>query len=140
MTKQIQLDIVSAEASIFSGMADMVLASGEMGDLGIPYGHAQLLTTLKPGYIRVIRKDSDEELFYISGGFLEVQPDKVTVLADVAARAADLDEVAVLEAKKHAENLLKEKHAELDYAAALAELAHATAQLRAIQALRKKIR
>lgn len=138
MAKQIQVEIVSAEAHIFSSMADMLIATGEMGEMGIPHGHAQLLTTLKPGQVRVLLSNGTEEIFYISGGFLEIQPERVTVLADIAERAADLDEAEALLAKKQAEKLLEGKHAELNYAEVLAELAKAVAQLRAIQALRKK--
>jgi len=137
---KIHVDIVSAEANIFSGVAEMVFATGELGELGIPYGHAQLLTTLKPGQVRLLQEDGSEELFYISGGFLEVQPDRVTVLADAAERAADLDEAAALEAKRRAEKLFEDKQADMDYAEALAELARAVAQLRAIQMLKKKIK
>jgi len=137
---KIDVDIVSAEAHIFSGQASMVFATGELGELGIPFGHSQLLTTLKPGQVRLLQEDGSEELFYVSGGFLEVQPHRVTVLADVAERAADLDEVAAIEAKKRAEKLFEDKQADMDYAEALAELARAVAQLRAIQALKKKVK
>lgn len=137
---KIDVDIVSAEAHIFSGQASMVFATGELGELGIPFGHAQLLTKLKPGQVRLLQEDGSEELFYVSGGFLEVQPERVTVLADVAERAADLDEVAAIEAKKRAEKLFEDKQADMDYAEALAELARAVAQLRAIQALKKKVK
>jgi len=134
----VNVDIVSAEAQIFSGKAEMVFASGELGELGIPFGHAQLLTRLKPGHIRLRQENGEEEIFYVSGGFLEVQPETVTVLADVAERAADLDEAAAIEAKKRAEKLLDDKQAKVDYATALVELARATAQIKAIEALKKK--
>ncbi|MAZ39149.1 MAG: F0F1 ATP synthase subunit epsilon [Legionellales bacterium] len=138
MTFYVDVDIVSAEAHIFSGKAQMLFASGELGEMGVSFGHAQLLTSLKPGYVRLRKQDGNDEIFYISGGFLEVQPEHITVLADVAERAADLDEAAALEAKKQAQKLLEGKQAQLDYAVALMELARASAQLRAIQALKRK--
>ena len=138
MSFDVNVDIVSAEAHIFSGKAEMVFASGELGEMGVSFGHAQLLTSLKPGYVRLRKANETDEIFYISGGFLEVQPERITVLADVAERAADLDEAAAIEAKKQAEKLLEGKQAELDYAVALMELARASAQIRAIQALKKK--
>lgn len=137
VNKLIQVSLVSAEGNIYQGEASHVLVSGELGEMGIVHGHAQLLSAIKPGHVRVL-KDEQELLFYISGGFLEVQPTCVTILADTAQRAADLDELAALEAKKRAERLLTEKHADLDYATALVELARASAQIRAIQALKKR--
>ncbi len=138
MAITMHLDIVSAEANIFSGLVEMVVATGAMGELGILPGHTQLLTALKPGLIRATKQGGEEEVFYVDGGFLEVQPTIVTVLADTAARAADLDEVAALAAKERAEKILASKTAEVEYSQALGELAEAAAQLRAIEQLRKK--
>jgi F-type H+-transporting ATPase subunit epsilon len=138
MAMTLHVDIVSAEAEIYSGTATMVFAPGEMGELGIAPRHAPLLTRLKPGEVRVQTDDGDQQFFYISGGMLEVQPHVVTVLADTAIRAHDLDEAAVLEAKERAEHLLADKKADIDYAKAQAELAQSMAQLRAIQKLREK--
>jgi len=135
-----KVDIVSAEQAIFSGDAKMLFAMGTLGELGIAPNHAQLLTTLKPGQVRVVRPDGVEELFYISGGILEVQPYVVTVLADTAARAADLDEAAALEARQKAERALAETRVGMGYSAAAAELAKAAAQIRVIQYLKKRDR
>ena len=134
----IQCDIVSAEGSIFSGAAEMVIATGEMGDLGVSAGHSPLLTGLKPGPVRVLAND-DEVVFYVSGGFLEVQPNVVTVLADTAARGDDLDEAAAIEAQQRAEQAMANQSAELDYTRAAVELAAAVAQLRTIQQIKKKL-
>ena len=134
----IQCDIVSAEGSIFSGAAEMVIATGEMGDLGVSAGHSPLLTGLKPGPVRVLAND-DEVVFYVSGGFLEVQPNVVTVLADTAARGDDLDEAAAIEAQQRAEQAMANQSAELAYTRAAAELAAAVAQLRTIQQIKKKL-
>lgn len=133
----IHVDIVSAEQEIFSGLAEMVYAPGEMGELGIAPRHAPLVTRLKAGEVRV--NTGTEELdFFVSGGILEVQPHVVTVLADTAIRANDLDEAKALEAKKKAEEALADKSSEIDFAKAQAELAEAAAQLQAISRLRKK--
>ena len=132
----IHVDIVSAESSIYSGLAEMVFAPGQLGELGIAPRHAPLVTRLKPGEVRV--NTGKEELdFFISGGILEVQPHLVTVLADVAIRADDLDEAKALAAKKQAEDALADKSSEIDFAKAQAELAEAAAQLQAISRLRK---
>ena len=139
MSSTMKVDIVSAEANIFTGEANMVVVTGELGELGIKSGHAQLLTRLKPGHVRVQLSDGTEELFYISGGFLEVQPDIVTVLADTADRAQNLDEAAALEAQKHAQKLLHDNQADIDYATALTQLAQATAQLEAIRLLKRNL-
>jgi F-type H+-transporting ATPase subunit epsilon len=138
MAKTVQCDIVSAEGAIFSGAVEMVIAHGNLGDLGISPGHAPLLTDLMPGPIRLIKQGGEEEVFYISGGFLEVQPNVVEVLADIASRASDLDEAAAQEAMKLAEKTLSEKGSNFDYSAASAQLAEAAAQLRTIQQLRNK--
>lgn len=134
----IQCDIVSAEGSIFSGAVDMLIATGEFGELGINAGHSALLTGLKPGPVRVVTND-DEEVFYVSGGFLEVQPSVVTILADTALRATDLDEAAAVEAQQQAEQAISNQSGELDYSRAAAELAAAAAQLRTIQQIKKKL-
>ena len=138
MAITVHCDIVSAEAEIYSGLVELVVAHGSLGDLGIAPGHAPLITELKPGPIRIVKQGGDQEVYYISGGFLEVQPSMVKVLADTAIRAADLDEAAALEAQKAAEKALSEKGAEFDYSTASARLAEAAAQLRTIQELRKK--
>lgn len=139
-TATLRLDIVSAERQIFSGEATMVFVNGEMGELGIAPGHSQLLTTLRPGQIRAIMPNKEEEVFYISGGMIEVQPYIVSVLADTAMRAGDIDEAAALAAKEQAENALAGKAADIDITRATIELAEAVAQIRAIQQIRKKIK
>ena len=138
MAITVHCDIVSAEAEIFSGLVEMVVAHGSLGDLGIALGHAPLITDLKPGPIRVIKQGGEVEVFYISGGFLEVQPNMVKVLADTVLRAADLDEVAAQQALKAAEKALHERGADFDYTAASSRLAEAAAQLRTLQQVRKK--
>src|SRR3990167_10064253 len=137
MIKTMQLEIVSAEASLFSGSVEVVSVTGSMGELGIYPGHRQLLTSLKPGQIKAVLEGGKEEVFYISGGMLEVQPDVVTVLADTALRAADLDEAAALAAKEEAERKLAEQKAGVEYSRAMTEVAEAAAQLRAIEMIRK---
>ena len=136
MAMTIHVDIVSAEGAIHSGQAEMVYAPGVMGELGIAPRHTPLVTSLKPGDVRV---DDGKEMmhFYVSGGILEVQPHVVTVLADTAIRAADLDEAAAIEAKRKAEDALAGQKEQFEYAKAQAELAEAVAQLRAIEKLRK---
>lgn len=138
MAMTVHCDIVSAEEAIFSGLVEMVIAAGTEGDLGITYGHAPLLTALQPGPVRVKKQGGEEEVYYVSGGYLEVQPYIVTVLADTALRAGDMDEAAALEAKKSAESALHNQSGEVDYARAALQLAEAAAQLRTLQALRKK--
>jgi len=133
------LDIVSAEQEIFSGIVEMVVATGELGEIGIVPGHAPLLTILKPGEIRVTLPGGQEEIYYVSGGMLEVQPFYVTVLADAVQRADSIDEAAALAAKARAEEAIANKDADLDYSVAATELARAVAQLRAIQKLRKNL-
>lgn len=134
----LRLDIVSAEKQIFSGEVEMIFVTGEMGELGIAPGHSQLLTTLKPGYVRAIQPSKEEEVFYISGGMLEVQPYIVSVLADTAMRADDIDETAAMAAKELAEKALAGKASAMDLAKATSELAEITAQIRAIQRLKKR--
>ena len=134
------LDIVSAEQEIFSGVVEMVVASGELGEIGVAPGHAPLLTVLKPGEIRVTLPGGGQEIYYVSGGMLEVQPYYVTVLADAVERAEDLDEAAALAAKARAEEAIAKKGTELDYSMAATELARAVAQIRALQKARKKMK
>jgi F-type H+-transporting ATPase subunit epsilon len=140
MSMTLHVDIVSAEAEIFSGTVTMVFAPAEMGEVGIAPRHAPMLTKLKPGEVRVQTQEGEEQSFFVSGGLLEVQPHVVTVLADTAIRAHDLDEAAALEAKERAEQLLSDKQADIDYARAQAELAESMAQLAAIRKLREKSR
>ncbi|EGG93012.1 ATP synthase epsilon chain [gamma proteobacterium IMCC1989] len=139
MAMTLHCDIVSAEKQIFSGLVEMVVAAGTEGDLGIGYGHAPLLSGLQPGPIRVITQSGEEEVFYISGGYVEVQPHVVTVLADTALRAEDMDEAAAQQAKEAAEKDLANRNGEFDYSAAAVQLAEASAQLRTLQAIRKKM-
>jgi F-type H+-transporting ATPase subunit epsilon len=134
----LHVDIVSAEGQIFSGEAAMVVAPGREGELGILPRHAPLLTLLRPGEVRVQTPDGEQHPFYIGGGALEVQPTKVTVLADTAVRAKDLDEVAARNAVQRAEEVLKQRVGDLSQAEALAELARAAAQLKIIERLRKR--
>jgi len=139
MALTIHVDVVSAEKSLFSGLAEVVVVPGEMGELGIYPRHAPLLTRIKPGSVRLkIPNQSEEELIYVSGGMLEVQPSVVTILADTAIRGADLDEVRSLEAKRAAEEAMNNRVSDMDYAHAQSELAEAVAQLHAIHQLRKR--
>ena len=132
----IQVDVVSAEAEVFSGMAEFVALPGESGELGILPGHTPLITRIKPGAVR-IQNGTQEELVFVAGGILEVQPNKITILADTAIRGHDLDEARALEAKARAEENLKENASDVDYARAQAELSVAVAQLAALARLRK---
>lgn len=138
MAMTVQCDIVSAEREIFSGLVEMVIATGSLGDLGITYGHAPLLTGIKPGPVRLIKQGGEEEIYFISGGFLEVQPYHITVLADTALRAEDMDEAAAIEAQQHAQQQLADQSSEIDFQRAAAQLAEAAAQLRTLQAIKKK--
>lgn len=133
MAITVHLDIVSAEANIFSGLAEMVVVTGAQGELGILPGHTALLTSIKPGQIRVTRQGGEKDLYYVSGGILEVQPNIVTILADTIVRATDLDEAAATEARERAEQILANKKSNLDFSTALIQLAQATAQLRTIK-------
>ncbi len=139
MAMTIHVDIVSAEASIYSGLAEFVVVPAEMGEVGIYPRHAPMITRIKPGSVRIKVPDrEDEDLIYVSGGILEVQPGVVTILSDTAIRGADLDEARALEAKRAAEEAMRNRTSAMDYAKAQAELAEAIAQLAAIQKLRKK--
>lgn len=139
MAMTIHVDVVSAEKSIFSGLAEFVAAPGVMGELGIYPRHAPLITRLKAGAIRLKLPDQvEEEVFFVSGGMLEIQPGVVTVLADVAMRGHDIDEAKALEAKAAAEESMRNKSSEIDYARAQAELAEAVAQIATLEKLRKK--
>jgi F-type H+-transporting ATPase subunit epsilon len=136
----IRCDIVSAEEEIFHGVVSMVVATGEMGELGIAPRHAPLITRLKPGQVRVILENGEEQFFYVSGGILEVQPQVVTVLADTAIRAKDLDESKARSAKAEAERVLAGRGEAQDLAQAQQQLMEATAQLQALERLRKNLK
>ncbi len=140
MAMTVHVDVVSAEELIFSGLAEIVIVPGEAGELGIYPRHTPLLTRIKPGSVRIKRPDQAEhELIYVSGGMLEVQPNLVTILSDTAIRGKDLDEARALEAKQAAEESMKNRTSDLDYAQAQAELSQALAQLHMIQQIRKKV-
>ncbi|MDP2784750.1 MAG: F0F1 ATP synthase subunit epsilon [Sulfurimicrobium sp.] len=139
MAMTIHVDVVSAEQSIFSGLAEYIAAPAAAGEVGIYPRHAPFISRMKPGTVRVkIPDQAEEELFFVSGGILEVQPQVVTILADTALRGKDLDEAKALDAKQRAEEAMKDRSAAMDYAKAEAELAEAVAQIRAIQHLRKQ--
>lgn len=133
MVATVRLDIVSLEASIFSDLAEMVVVTGEMGELGILPGHTPLLTSIQPGQIRITLQGGAQDIYYISGGILEVQPKIITILADTVTRAADLDEAAAIIARENAERLLASKQSNVDFTGALAQIAQATAKLRTIK-------
>ncbi|MGH8854417.1 MAG: F0F1 ATP synthase subunit epsilon [Telluria sp.] len=138
MANTIQVDVVSAEELIFSGLAEFVALPGEAGELGIYPKHTPLITRIRPGAVRIQKAGGGEEFVFVAGGILEVQPNGVTVLADTAIRGGDLDEAKALEAKKQAEELMLNKESKIDYAKAQAEMAAAIAQLAAIQKLRSR--
>jgi len=140
MTTTIRCDIVSAEAEIFHGDVQMVVATGEMGELGIAPRHAPLITKLKPGYVRITLVGGEQQEFYISGGILEVQPQVVSVLADTAARTSDLDEAKAKAAKEDAERILAGRGEKMELAEAQAKLTEALAQLQALERLRKNMK
>jgi F-type H+-transporting ATPase subunit epsilon len=140
MSQTIRCDIVSAEAEIFSGDATMVVATGELGELGITPRHAPLITRLKPGHVDVLQANGERLQFYVSGGILEVQPQVITVLVDTAIRAADLDEASAQRAKKEAEDALANRSDAIDISEAQAKLAEAMAQLQALERLRKNLK
>jgi len=137
----IHVDVVSAEQEIFSGLAEVVIVPAQMGEVGIYPRHAPMITRIKPGSVRIkIPEQTEDELIYVSGGMLEVQPSIVTILADTAIRGADLDEAKALEAKVRAEEAMKDKSSKIDYAKAQAELAESLAQIAAIEKIRNKLR
>jgi len=138
MAMTTHLDIVSAEESIYSGLVEMVTCTGSLGELGITPGHAPLLTQLRPGPVTVRHQGGEDDIYYVSGGMLEVQPNTITILADTALRADDVDEAAAIEAQKHAQDELHDQSAEINYSRATGELAEAAAQLRTLRAIRKK--
>ncbi|OIQ47224.1 MAG: F0F1 ATP synthase subunit epsilon [Gammaproteobacteria bacterium MedPE] len=134
----VHLDVVSAEEQIFSGRVESLQVSGDAGELGIMPGHAPLLTSIKPGMVRLVKQNGEEEIIFLSGGILEVQPSLVNILADVAIRGGDLDEEAAVEAKRLAEENINNHSGEMDYAEAAKQLANAVAQLRVLEMVRKK--
>tara|TARA_Y100000766_G_C18839037_1_gene572019 strand:+ start:860 stop:1285 length:426 start_codon:yes stop_codon:yes gene_type:complete len=139
MNSTVQCNIVSADESLFSGSVSMVIATGSLGEMGITPGHAPLLSDLNPGPVRLLIDGGEEEIYYLSGGYIEVQPTSVSILADKAVRAGDIDEAAASEALKLAEQTISNQSGEIDYSKAAAQLAEATAQLRTVEKLRKKI-
>ena len=138
MASTVYCSIVSAEEEIFSGQVEMVVATGTIGELGILPGHTPLLTGVKPGPLRLILEGGEEEVFFASGGFIEVQPTAITILADTALRADDLDEAAAAEAQQKAETELADQRADIDFARVAADLQEQAAMLRTIQKLRDK--
>ena len=140
MAMTMHCNIVSAEEEIFSGRVTMLVATGTLGELGIMPGHAPLLTGLRPGPVRLLMDNGEEEVFFASGGFLEVQPGITTILADTALRADDVDEAAAIEAKEAAEKAVADQGAEFEFSVATAQLAEATARLRTLDELRKRRR
>lgn len=139
MAMTMHLDIASTEARIYSGRVESLVVTGTMGDMGILPGHAPLLTALVPGPVRLVTQEGEEQIFYVSGGFLEVQPGMVSILADTAIRADDMDEVEAERAKNDAEAAVLNRDAAFEYSRAAVQLAEAAAQLRTIQQLRKKM-
>jgi len=140
MSMTVHCDIVSAEKEIFSGLIESLTATGKEGELGIQYGHAPLLTPLKPGPVKLLKQGGEEELVFVSGGYLEVQPHLVTILADTAVRAQDIDEAAAKQAEDAAKQALTNQSGELDYSKASSELAEAAAQLLTLEKLRRSIK
>jgi F-type H+-transporting ATPase subunit epsilon len=138
MAMTMHVNIVSAENEIYSGTVTEVYAPAEAGEVGIMPRHTQMLSTLKPGVVRIVTQEGEEQSFYVSGGILEVQPHIVTVLSDTALRASDIDESAALEAKARAESAMKNKASDMDYAKAKSELIEAVAMIEALKKLRKK--
>jgi F-type H+-transporting ATPase subunit epsilon len=139
MAMTVHCDIVSADESLFSGLIEMVVATGSLGELGVTAGHTPLLSDLKPGPVRLIKQNGEEEIYYLSGGYLEVQPNMVSILADTAVRADDIDEAAAAEAVKDAEQAIANQTGEIEYSKAAAMLAEASAQLKTVAQLRKKL-
>ena len=138
--KLMSLDIVSAESNVYSSEVSFVAVTGAQGELGIYPGHTALITQIKPGQVQAVLPGGEDALFFISGGVIEIQPDAITILADTAARADDLDEASASAAKERAEKILSDKQSGVEYSTALTELAEAAAQLRAISQLRQKIK
>jgi len=138
MAMTIHCDIVSAEEEIFSGLVEMLVATGALGELGVTYGHAPLLTSLIPGPVRVVAQGGHEHIFYVSGGFLEVQPGVVSILADTAIRADDVDEAAAEEARREAEHALANQTGDFDYGRASSQLAEAAAQLATLRKMKNR--
>ena len=138
MAMTMQVNIVSAEKEIYSGIVTQVFAPAEMGEVGVMPRHAPMLSTLKPGVVRIISQEGEEQSFFVSGGILEIQPHVITILSDTALRAADIDESAALEAKARAEAAIKDKASDMDYAKAKTELIEAVAQIEALRRVRKK--
>ena len=139
MAITVHCDIVSADESLFSGSVEMIVATGSLGELGITPGHAPLLSDLRPGPVRLVKENGEEEVYYLSGGYLEVQPGSIAILADTAVRAGDIDEAAAAEAMKTAEQAIANQSSEIEYSKAASMLAEATAQLRTVQTLRKQL-
>ena len=139
MAMTMHCDIASTEARIFSGRVEILVATGTLGDMGILPGHAPLLTALIPGPVRLITQDGEEQIYYVSGAYLEVQPGVVNILADTAIRADDMDEVVAEQAKRNAEDAITNRDAAFEYSRAATQLAEAAAQIRTIQQLRKKM-
>lgn len=137
MAKSFHLTVVSAEKDMFSGVVQHIQVSGSEGELGIFHGHTPLLTAIKPGLVRIVKQDNSEEVIYLSGGILEVQPNDVNVMADTAIRGEELDEAQALEAKRQAEESISKNNTDVDYALASAELAKAIAKLRVIELTKK---
>ena len=138
MAMTIHCDIVSAEEEIFSGLVESLVATGDVGELGVNYGHAPLLTSLIPGPVRITLQNGEEQVYYVSGGFLEVQPGIVSILADTALRAHDSDEAAAEEARREAEQALANQSGDFDYGRASSQLAEAAAQLAALRRLKNR--
>lgn len=139
MLSSVQCDIVSADEALFSGSVSMVIATGSLGEMGITPGHTPLLSDLNPGPVRLVMNDGEEEIYYLSGGYIEVQPTSISILADSAVRAADIDEASATAAVKSAEQRIVNQSSDIDFSKAAAMLAEATAQLRTVKALRKKL-
>ena len=139
MLSSVQCDIVSADEALFSGTVSMVIATGSLGEMGITPGHTPLLCDLNPGPVRLVMNDGEEEIYYLSGGYIEVQPTSISILADSAVRAADIDEASAAAAVKSAEQRIVNQSSDVDFSKATAMLAEATAQLRTVKALRKKL-
>lgn len=138
MAMTIHCDIVSAEEEIFAGLVESLVATGEVGELGVNYGHAPLLTSLIPGPVRIVLQNGEEQVYYVSGGFLEVQPGVVSILADTALRANDVDEAAAEEARREAEDALANQSGDFDYGRASAQLAEAAAQLATLRKMKNR--